>query len=91
MHHFHFMGIIQSRGNLTDHRQNIFKSKIIFFAIPFDPAAQVFSLATLHDKVIIAVGVIAFQVIGTGNIGMMQFMDELEIIFHIFHFNGVMR
>ena len=81
-----FVSIIQRKRNLFDDRQNDFRCQWPLFPFPAEPAAQVFSLATFHNEIVVAVFRIAFQVFGNGNILMDQFGNKLEVVTDIFHF-----
>ena len=86
-----FVSVIQRIGHLPDDRQHSLKIQCVFATPAFDPAPQVFALDTFHDEVIIPVGVVLFQIIGTGDIGMVQIVNQLEILLDVFHFQRVMR
>ena len=90
MYDFLTVGIIQSVGDLLDHGKHFFKFESAFLAFLFDPLPQVFSFATLHDEVIVAVGVIPFQVVAAGDIGVVQVVDKLEVFLDVVHFKGIM-
>ena len=83
----HFLvRIIQRRSDLTDDRQDRFESQVVFVAFPANPAPQILSLDTIHDQIIVSVGIVLFERVGACDVRMMKFMDELEVILHIFHF-----
>ena len=90
MNNFHLMSIIQCIGDLFHDWEDIIKGKFPLFAFTANPAAQVFALTALHNKIIVAVGVVLFQVFTYCNILMNKFGNQLKIIFDIFHFKGVM-
>ena len=88
MNDFLLVGIIQRISNLFDNRQDIIDGKTSLFAFPAYPAAQVFALHALHNKIIVAVGIVPFQIFRNSNILMNQFGNQLEVIFDILHFNS---
>ena len=91
VHHSFFMSIVQCFSDLSDNRDDFIKCKLTFSALLFDPAAQIFAFTALHDQIVVSVPFIPFQSFGNGNILMNQFCNELEIIFDILHFQGIMR